>query len=283
MKKFLTYVCIFAALVLALLIPAEIYVESIPNPARDKHEWMKAHATEVETLVLGSSHTFYGIMPSELGDRAFSLAQVSQTYDYDLRLLRQYDMPKLKRVILPYSYFSLWEEKGEPLRYRIYMDGDTPLLPFEFTNLPVFREKLKSLYKPAELSWDSLGFGTNYTFEKRPEPWDNGKERAKANTYPDKEELVAKNVGILNEIAETCKAKGVRLTLVTTPTRTLFRKSEDTRQKEINRRELEKFLKNHPEVEYSDFESDTRFTPGDFYDADHLNTAGARKLTSFLR
>ena len=59
MKAFLRLTAVFAVLILLTLGAGEIYVRHLPNPARDKHAYMLAHSAEVQTLVLGSSHTFY--------------------------------------------------------------------------------------------------------------------------------------------------------------------------------------------------------------------------------
>ena len=131
MKRFLLKLSLFSLPWLILLVLAEIYVESLPNISRDKHQWMLKHAPTVETLVLGHSHTLYGIRPDRLGKHAFSLAQQSQTYRYDAYLLTHYPLTRLKTIILPFNYSSLWEdfehqpnEQFQAMRYRIYMDCD---------------------------------------------------------------------------------------------------------------------------------------------------------------
>ena len=53
---------------------------------------------EVETIVLGNSHTYYGIRPELLPYAAVNLANVSQTLDIDLLLLEYY-APRLKREV----------------------------------------------------------------------------------------------------------------------------------------------------------------------------------------
>ena len=100
MKKFLIKLSCFALPWLILSVLTEVYVESLPNIARDKHQWMLQHAEEVKTLVLGHSHTLYGIRPDMLGEGAFSLAQQSQTYRYDRYLLTHYPLKELKTIIL---------------------------------------------------------------------------------------------------------------------------------------------------------------------------------------
>ena len=294
MRQFIKRTATFSTLILALLIAAEVYVEQLPNPARDKHQWMLKHSREVETLILGSSHTFYGIRPDVLGHRAYSLAMVSQTYRYDAYLLQHYDMPRLKTVIVPFSYFSLWEDidtqedlEFEATRYRLYMD--CPLHPrwgmygFEFMHMDAFKEKLKSLYQTPHLSWDQYGWGTNYTLSSRLADWDNGKERARRNTYADHNDHVALNATYLEEIAAFCKKNGVKLILVTTPVSHKFFHNEDWYQRAVNTQVLKRLLKIHPEVHYLNIERTPDFVADDFYDADHLNGDGARKLSIIIR
>lgn len=293
MKRFLQKIGIFALPCLAVLVLVEVYIEHMPNIARDKHQWMLQHAQEVKTLVLGDSHTFYGVRPDLLGDGAFSLAQSSQTYRYNAYLLQHYPMPHLQTVILPFCYFSLWEdfehqpgEEYQAIRYRIYMDCDIhPRLSwygFEVMSIPLVREKLKSLYTPSHNQWDSLGWGTEYTKENREEDWDNGKARAEGNTYTDTT-LVTLNQAYLEEMLRYCQRRQVKVILLNTPVSPTFRAHESPSQVAINQTVLQALLRRHPEVKFLDWEADPRFGDDDFYDADHLNTEGAAKLTHFLR
>ena len=210
MKSFLLKLGCFALAVLAVLTAMEVYVESMPNIARDKHQWMLQHSNKVKTLVLGNSHNLYGIRPDLLGEGAFSLAQQSQTYRYDCYLLQHYPMKELKTVILNVDYSLLWEdfesvpkEEFQAMRYRIYMDCDLhPRLSwygFEVMYMPLVTEKLRSLFTPGRNRWDALGWATEYTKEARPQEWDDGKNRAEANTRHDTD-IVSMNEGILRGI-----------------------------------------------------------------------------------
>lgn len=292
MKRFLLKILFFALPWLVLLALAEAYVERMPNIARDKHQWMLQHSTEVKTLILGHSHTLYGIRPDLLGEGAFSLAQQSQTYRYDSYLLQHYPMPQLQTLILPFNYSSLWEdfesqpgEEFQAMRYRIYMDCDIhPRLSwygFEVMSMPLVREKLQSLYKPQKNQWDSLGWATDYTLADRPADWDNGKVRAIANTYSDTT-LLSLNDTFLRDIFTFCRHRHIKVLLLNTPVSPTFRANESEHQRVLNHVVLTKLLHDFPEVIYLDWEADPRFTDSDFYDADHLNTHGATKLTQYL-
>lgn len=299
MKLFLRHIFIFALVILLPLVAAELYVRHMPNPAAYKHQWMLQHSEEVETLVLGSSHTFYGVNPSLLGPHAFSLAQPTQPYRYDSYLLHHYPMPRLKRVILPYSYQSLFEDlESTPslqywaVRYRLYMDCDlhSPLSTygFECMHIAPFREKLTSLWRPAQLSWDSLGFGTSYGHQSLiAQGRDNGPQRARENTYVNENqqqmyERINFHFSLLKDIAHHCATHHIQLTLVTTPTTPSFRANTNREQEAITAHTLRQLLTLYPNIQYFNFAADPDFLPTDFYDADHLNQLGANKLTQKL-
>lgn len=284
------------------LLVGELYVRQYPNPARDKHQWMLRHSQEVETLVLGSSHTFYGVQPALLGPHAYSLAQVSQTYRYDLYLLQHYPMPRLRTVILPFSYFSLYDDLetmgDEPftaVRYRIYMDCDIhpwfSTWHLECMQGAAFKEKIRSLWRPATMTWDSLGFGTNYHLAQRAELWDRGQERAQRNTHMygnDVPSSVALNRGFLAQIMTYCREHHIRLILLTTPCMPSYIQHRAPAQVALNERILRQLLSAHPEVVRLDWEEDADFRRAeegypDFYDSDHLSTEGAQRLSQRLR
>lgn len=290
MRRFIRYIILFSLIILAFFMAGEWYVRSIPNPARYKHQWMLAHSTQVETLILGSSHCFYGIEPQILGPNAFSLAQPTQTYRYDLWELQRYPMPKLKTVILPFSYQSLFEDlESEPrlrywaVRYRLYMDCPIHYYisqyGWECLHIPSFREKLTSLWRPPKVKWDSLGFGlTNGYQSLLVESKDNGLQRVKENTYIGMKSL-ALCTGELDSIASICDRRGINLVLFTSPTSESFRRYANQHQIDISRRVLRRVMARHPSISYYNYWADADFTPAHFYDADHLNLRGASLLT----
>ena len=292
MNTFLRRIAVFWILVLAVIGAAEVYVEHLSHPSRIKHEWLKRHSAEVRTLVLGNSHTFYRIPPSELNDSAFSLAQVSQTYRYDDYLLCHYDFPNLEQIILPFSYMSLWEDfetqtdkRFNAVRYRLYMNCDIhsrfSQYGLECLHIAPFKEKLKSLYNPSLLSCDSLGWGNNYEGHRLTD-WDNGAQRAKENTYSDAS-LVSLNTHFLRNILSNCRTHHVKVMLVTMPVSPNYYKNEDIQQRRVNETVIAHILKEYPDITYLNLERDKRFNSADFYDADHLNTRGAHKCASILR
>lgn len=290
MKRFLLKILYFTIPVLLLLTAVEVYLESLPNYAHDKHEWMLQHSTEVKTLVLGHSQNMYGLRPDLLGEGAFNLAMDCQTFRYNRYLLHHYPMPKLQTVIMNYDYLTpQMDMEHMPdidmwiARYRIYMDCDihSRLSPygFEMMQPQVAREKLINSYPPKEKDWDTLGWGK---LGNRPPNWDNGQKRAEGNTFLN-EELLELNEGFMRDIFDFCRQHKVRVILLNTPVNETFRKHEDPRQVSMNQQLLQRLQQDYPEIEYLDMEADPHFVDTDYYDSNHLNQYGAEKLSKMVR
>ena len=108
MTHFIKKIVLYLLPIALLAIGLEIYVESIPNSYTYKRQYMEQHASEIQTLVLGSSYAYDGI-DTEYLPHAFNLANSSQCFEDDYRLLAKYlsMMDSLQKVILPLSYSSL--------------------------------------------------------------------------------------------------------------------------------------------------------------------------------
>lgn len=283
---------LFFLLLLVPLAAGEVYVRSLPNPAKSKHAFLSARSRTVDVLVLGSSHTYYGICPELLGAHACSAAQVSQTLRYDDWVLHRYPFDNLRTVVQPISDFTLYEqlEDGDEWylanRYRLYMDCDIhprgSVYDWEVTAFPVFCEKLKTLWQPSRMRWSGRGQGLEYTVGNKAADWDNGEKRAAVNRYDDFSRA-AENERHLRRMAEYCRRRGVRLLLVSTPLRPSYRAHQSVAQLADTQRRIRRLLRQYPEVVYVDFRADNRFEASDFYDADHLSLTGARKFTLLLR
>ena len=109
MKKYIKTCFFFVLPLIILAIPLEYIIRQVPNPYKYKYDWMQKNAGDVEILIFGSSHTFYGIRPEFFEEKAFNLANASQGIRQDLYLLKYWASryKKLKTVIYPIS-FSTW-------------------------------------------------------------------------------------------------------------------------------------------------------------------------------
>ena len=270
----------------------------MPNPYKYKYEWMRENAKDVETIVLGSSHSFYGIRPEYLDGNAFNLANVSQDISHDLFLLNYWNGQyySLKTVIFPVSYFT-WFSKGlqygtESYRcryYKIYMDSnDYPtfsLNNLEIANFRTAKGKLiKLLRSEKDPGVDKYGWGNTYLLSRKNMiQWSDGSEakaailRHKAKSWDNIESNYLK----LGELAELCSSHDVRLILITLPCWSSYTDGLDSVQLEKMYEITNRFKKEY-HVPYLDYLKDSRFEADDFFDSNHLSDVGAIKFAKIL-
>ena len=94
-----------------------------------KNEYFKKYSNQYDSinLVLGSSHTVYGVNVRYLEGNFFNSSSVSQSLMEDYLILKNVKNP-VKKVIIPISYFSNWhflyntKIVGERIRILDYMN-----------------------------------------------------------------------------------------------------------------------------------------------------------------
>lgn len=304
MKHFLRQSLLFLIPICIVAIVAEVMLRQVPNPYRYKYEWMEQHADSVETLVFGSSHTFYGIRPEYLEGRAFSLANVSQPWKLDIWLLKRWAerCKQLKTIIWPISFYSWFgsgrlEDGTESYRcrfYKIYMHCD--LYPdfskynLELSDYRTAKGKLGTavynlFHDDADPGYDAYGWGNQYKLStKYMEKWNDGTEAAaavKRHTVKSFEHT-EKNIGLMTEVAEFCQQRGIRLVIITTPCWHAYTDSLNSTQ--LNRMyELTRQFQQKYHLTYLDYLKDPRFVPDDFFDSNHLSDVGAEKFSKILK
>lgn len=298
MKKFLKYGIFFVLPLIVASIPLEYLIRQVPNPYKYKYEWMQKNAEDVEILVFGSSHTFYGIRPEFFEGKAFSLANVSQGLRQDLFLLEYWAdrYKKLKTVICPisfYSWFSHGLEYGsESYRcryYKIYMDcdlyPDLSLYNLELSDFRTAKGKIAKLFSSNEdPGYDEYGWGNTYKLSKKKmTKWNDGTEaEAAVKRHTAKSwDYIDLNYARMKELVDFCKSRNIQLVFITTP---CWYSYYDNLNKEqlAKMYELTNRFKNEFDVPYFDYLKDSRFEADDFYDSNHLSDIGASKFTKIL-
>lgn len=295
MKRFLSYVGIFALVVLLSLAAGEVIVRIIPNPYKIKARSLERNGDRVATLVLGSSHTYYGIVPEALGDSVFNLANISQNYEYDYLLLEKYAplMSNLRSVIINVDYSSFFDsdfphgEWWQETNYQLYMGvnkhGSLSRTGFEISNFPIYAGKLrKFITRKSPAICDTAGFGLDFTFDSRYDGWERtGEIAARRHTAPDCS-WVDYNLGYLRRLINLCRTIGAEPVFVTPPCYVTYNEHLDKAQ--FDRYiALTGMVADSCGLRWFDFLSDSRFVADDFWDADHLNDRGAVKFSHILR
>lgn len=287
MPTFLKKILLYFLPIALLAIGLEIYVESIPNSYTYKRQYMEQHASSLHTLILGSSYAYDGI-DAELLPHAFNLANSSQCFEDDYRLLAKYlpQMDSLQKVILPLSYSSLQMVSSSNRRgyYTIYMDlyPRWPLSKYSFEcfNLELMIKKIiKHALHADVVRCDSLGQRIGHTLDTRPADWQDTEALIANDRFvgPAAQPYIEENTYWLRRIAMECQLSGVELYLVKMPALQDYRDAIPPEQVDAMNQAIECIVSRFDGVRVLDYQ---RWgTDADFWNATHLNTDGAKRLT----
>ena len=257
---------------------------------------MEQYAEKVETLVLGNSFCLNGVIPEYLGKNTFNLSGGGQTLKYDHFLFFKWanHYKKLKVVIIPVSYFSLYvgntilPDEIMEMNYKIYMDcpyhSNFSCYNFESLHFKHIHGKLINAYSSDKktLRWKLGWIGSaSMPMEDYQTVANWNKSLAKRLSFKSSEN-VNNNMCFICDVANYCMEHGVRLVLISTPHWKEYNQLLDNTQlRQTNY--LVHQIQNQFPVDYYDYREDTSFELSDFSDMRHLSQKGAKKFTKLLK
>lgn len=293
MKKFIKYCLLFNLPIIVLGVSAELLLRKIPNDYHYKKEFLDRHSDSIKVLFLGSSHAYYGINPQYFNATSFNASHVSQTLGYDYKILMKYKdhWNNLQCIALPISYFSLFErlmsgiEYWRIKNYIIYYEISAPA-KFTYHSEVLsnkFMHNIRRLHSyyydgKSEITCSSLGWGQTYNSKHKLNLTTSGLRAAQLHSMHGNQNFIY-NYKMLKSIIEFAKARNIRVFLYTPPAYYTYRCNLDSLQLAQTVLTVNNIVAQYPNVTYRNFLSDSTFSARDFYDADHLDEIGARKLT----
>lgn len=295
MKKFTTFILLFSLPIVVLLIAFELSLRHIPNDYAYKRQYLDTKSSQIEVLYLGSSHIYYGINPEYSQFKSFNAAHISQSLNYDLAILEKYknNWSNLKCIVIPVDYFSMYTtietgvEKWRVKNYNIYYDlnsfanneGHFELTTGKFsTNVT----RLVDYYRNGknDVTCNKLGWGTNYNSKKDNNLIETGKTAAERHTVKIIDiECFEKNRQTLETIIGFAEKKDIKVIFITCPAYKSYVNRLNQKQLNSTISLINKLCSENSNTIYYNLLNDKSYTSEDFYDADHLNEIGARKLT----
>ncbi len=296
MRAFIIKTLTFFIPLLLIAATFEILLRLIPNVYSLKKDYLDKHSDDIEILVLGSSHSFFDINPEYFSLNCFNAGNVTQTLNYDLEILKKYDNKwvNLKTVVLPVSYFSLNEkleagsESWRIKNYIIYFDLHTSAnLKYHSevlsNKLLINLKRIVSYYiqRDDPVSSTALGWGISYNSKKAQDLHATGISAAKRHTIINSG-LFRENVATLESIVAFCRIRDIQVILLTPPAYETYRDNLEKNQLTQTLKKADEIADHNDNCLYLNMLSDTAYKAADFYDADHLNEAGARKLSLTL-
>lgn len=302
MKQFLTKVISISLPILFGAILLELLLRNIPNDYLFKKQYLDINSSEIETLILGSSHSFYGFNPEYFNSNTFNAGHISQSLNYDYEILKKYQdqFKNLKTIVLPISYFTLFgklEADSESWRVKNYiiyygLNSSKSLEDYSEVlsnpiNVNIKRIKAYYLLGNSTISCTDLGWGMSYNSKDARDLAETGKTAAKRHTRDDinsdkYQEIFNDNILILKSIIQWSKANDVKVLLLTLPAFETYRKNLNIEQLNTTIKTAGEICLKYDNCIYENLLCDTNFVSVDFYDADHLSEIGAKKLSELI-
>jgi hypothetical protein len=297
MILFIKKASLYALIMLVFILVFEGFLRHIPNDYTYKKIFLDQHSNTIETLFLGNSHAYFDLNPAYFSDNCFNAAYVSQSLNYDVEILEKYDgkWNKLQSIVIPISYFTLFstlETSIESWRVKNYMIYYGFNSSYKIKNYSEFLSndnqinllKLYAYYwsKQNTISCSKLGFGLDYNSKSQINLEESGLEASKRHTiahFNDFEE----NKNYLLRLIQFTKTRHIKVYLFTPPAYFTYRNSLNKTQLNKTVETVESIQKENNHVVYVNYLTDSTFVKTDFYDADHLNEIGAKKMTLMIR
>lgn len=292
MNKFIKNTILFSTPVIIFIVIVELLLRNIPNDYSYKKNYLDKHSNTIETLFLGSSHSYRSINPELIQSTSFNASYVSQSIDYDFEILKKYEnkTSKLKFIVVPIDYFTLFNrldtgvESWRIKNYTIYFGfGQSYNYKdnFELLNGKLV-ENLKKLvqfyvFHKSEVSCNSLGWGSRHS-SKSKDLFITGKTAALRHTQKSKS-YFNENTEIVNKIIAIAKSKKAKVIFYTHPAYKTYVSNLNKRQLETTYVTIRSIKNLNSNVYYYDFLNEPSFKKEDYFDADHLNEIGAKKFS----
>ena len=296
MKNFTYKTFLFLLPILILGLSMEYFLRQIPNQYVIKENYITTNYDKIETLILGSSHSYYGVNPAYFRKPCFNSANISQSLNFDLELLKKYEkeLCNLKTVIIPISYFSLFEKLNEGdeswrvKNYTIYYDLDVSDKLAENSEILSIKlsDNISRIYNyyvtnDFKLDCSETGWGTSFRAEESLDLDKAGISSAKKHTINDLI-LLNESIDILKNMIELCKERNIKVLLFTPPAYKSYNKNLSKIQLDITINSTKELTNSFDNCTYINLLEDSTFTKNDYFDADHLNNIGAKKLSFLL-
>jgi hypothetical protein len=299
-NAFIFRVFLFLAPTLILIVLAELLVRKIPNEYRYKRHYLVQHAEETEILILGNSHSYYGVNPNHFDATTFNASHISQSLNFDFQILKLYEgqWKSIKTIILQVSYLTMaekleagpeaWRVKNYTIYYGINeFSGWRDY--FEVTSMEpdYILSRIRNHYinHSSQIACDGTGFG-KYCLNRK---WDmdstKAAETVARHTLTNSAEgslIERNNKQCVEDIIQWSRERDISMLLYRPPATVEYQQLVKDDQLIKMTEVVEGMLKKYHNCSYADFYDSKAFAPSDFCDADHLNESGAAKLSAFL-
>ena len=298
MRRLYLKIALFLLPLFLVWLALEVFYRQVPNNYSYKDQQLQNVAANVQTLIMGDSHAFYGINPAYFKDPTFNLSNISQSLLTDELLLEKHiaNLPALKTVFINISYFTLsakdnaLESNWRKYFYYHGMGITAPSISFwnpqRYSMALIQRfDKSMALVQAYHknhtiVNATPLGYGmqdASYIVKDK-----DAISLVIANKHEDASLDFKSNTARLQRIITLCKKHDVAVVLLEMPVYPTYYNLLDTQKKEKIKSVLTTFSGVDDTVFYLDLSTDPLFEKQDLRDADHLTNSGAKKCSEYL-
>ena len=285
MRKFIKNFLLFLLPILATFFILELLVRKSNSLYREKWEGYISKSDSINILVLGNSHAMNAIDPREFDLFAYNMAFASQSlyYDKEITLKNIDNMPNLKYVLISVDYHSFHAKHNEArdIFYHYYYGIDYGNKKYFFEDVSwvktlgfkqtirehIPRSKINP-YRGFDFSYDSTNWNVINSLE--------GKKRVEQfeNSFINNEKDVINN---LIDFIQVLKSKDIIPILITLPCHDYFTSHLNKDIVKNNEIAIKKICDLN-KIEYYNF-IDNNYSDSLYYNVDHLNKYGAKKIS----
>lgn len=313
MRRFLLRLVFFLIVPVLVILALDVHLRTMNTGYKDKVSGLVSCEDSIEVLILGNSHSAYGVDPSEFSMYAYNLASVNQSLYFDKRLTLRYldQMPKLKYVLISLDYHSLyfssqgsrdvWSFYGHGIAYKDNEYLKERLSPFLFGYTPIVsatiivRDLVRRIRYHGRNTIDfdvEEGVDVSVPVKKGFYPLQGTSDwKFSENAYKQRlgefwwteqipgeyDEVMEDLEGFLGILQE----KGIIPILYSCPIYAEYYKLYKQGILEKNS-EAVNSIRDRFGIPFWNFMEDGRFVKEDFFNCDHLNADGAKKFSALL-
>ncbi|KAA3622994.1 MAG: hypothetical protein DWP94_06935 [Flavobacterium sp.] len=276
----------------------EIFYRTVETNYTKKHELIQQNYNTAQILILGSSHSYYGLNPEYFSKKTYNFSNISQSLYFDELLLKKHldSLQNLKAVVLTIGYFTLsQEDDGLEDRWRKYfydqqMDLDVPsvsILDPKKYSLALSRKFSRSVDLVKEYCEEGtiISHSPNgYGIQDSSDILANKEEIAHiiARKHENGSLDFESNRERIERIIAMCQANGVQVFFVQMPAHPAYVEALDLNKWKKIDELLEEVSHTSNLVHHIDLTRHPAFTVDDLRDADHLTNDGATKCSKLL-
>lgn len=298
MYKFLKKILFFLFPIFIVWGGLEYFYRTVESNYSYKHRTITKKYTEIEILVLGDSHAFFGINPQYMDSKTYNFSNISQSLYFDKLLIKKHikELKNLKSVIITIGYYSLSqqdntkEDRWRKYFYQNQMQLDVPIISvfdpkgYSLALTRRFNKSMTLINKYFEegtiIGCDTNGWGNYYKISS-----DKDLDEIALKTAKKHEDFsidFSHNISRLQSIIDICKSNNTKVYLVDMPVYKGYIENLSSDKLAKITTTCEALDQKNENTFYINLREDPRLQKSDLYDADHLNHKGAEKFTKII-